>query len=425
MWAIQGLQNLPGRKAVVLFTHSFAAPRALVDLANRAGVVIHVIDTHGFIDSNSHRFTGIVPSTAPYRQLAKQTGGLFLLSAPGSALLGDLGRVLEDMSGYYLIGYRPERGESEVAQGRPVHHEIQVKVKRPGLLVRARNGYMGEPDTPTRATPKTSAEYLSEAIVSPFRAGRIRVSLEPRYRASAPDPKTKRRSPLLEVVMPIDGRDLQVAPREDGTQALVYSALVVVEGQDGTPAANEGRTFSFRLNTQQIAALETSGVRPSLDVRLPGPGSYQVLVAVRDETSGEMGSAYTFVRVPDFNRQSITLASIELSDRPDRWNDGGTATFRAGAPLYFRCGLFGFQTARRPPHEAKVEVQVLLFREEERKPYSDSRRLPVPKESLASSTVGGRLDLTGLSSGDYVIQVVAWDRVAGKQAAQWVRFGIR
>ena len=67
-WAIQGLQNIPGRKAVVLFTHSFAAPMQLIDLANRAGVAIYVIDSHGF--------EGVVPSTAPYRQLAQQIDSL-------------------------------------------------------------------------------------------------------------------------------------------------------------------------------------------------------------------------------------------------------------------------------------------------------------------------------------------------------------
>jgi VWFA-related protein len=42
-WAIQGLQNTPGRKALVLLAHAFPAPPDLIDMANRAGVVIYVI----------------------------------------------------------------------------------------------------------------------------------------------------------------------------------------------------------------------------------------------------------------------------------------------------------------------------------------------------------------------------------------------
>ena len=138
-------------------------------------------------------------------------------------------------------------------------------------------------------------------------------------------------------------------------------ALVMVERQDGTPAAKEARTFSVPLTPELAAKVAVQGVRPSLDIRLPGPGAYQVRAAIRDETSGEMGSAYTFVQVPDFNQQRVTLASIELSGSPERW-DGGVGSFPAGAPLYFRCGLFGFRKASLLPHEAKVEVQVVLFR---------------------------------------------------------------
>jgi hypothetical protein len=148
-----------------------------------------------------------------------------------------------------------------------------------------------------------------------------------------------------------------------------------------------------------------------------------VRAAIRDETSGEMGSAYTFVQVPDFNQQKVTLASIELSGSPERW-DGGVGNFPAGSPVYFRCGVFGFRKASRPPKEAKVEVQVVLFREAERKQYSDTRTVMVPAASLAAHTVGGRLETAGLAPGEYVIQLVAWDRVSGKSAVQRARLGV-
>jgi hypothetical protein len=47
VWAIQSLQNAPGRKAIVLFTTGFGAPPSVVEPANRAGVVISVIDPSG------------------------------------------------------------------------------------------------------------------------------------------------------------------------------------------------------------------------------------------------------------------------------------------------------------------------------------------------------------------------------------------
>jgi VWFA-related protein len=421
MWAIEGLQNIPGRKTLVLFTHAFAAPRAAIDLANRAGVVIHVIDTHGF--------EGVESSAALFRQLAQQTGGLFLRSAPGAALDRDLARVFEDAGGYYLLGYRPDIKESDLLQGRVARHEIKVKVLRPGLEVRARNGYLGVPDAAAPDTPKTSAESLMEAVSSPFRAGRIRVEMESRYRASAPDPKTKLRSALLEVAMQVEGRELKFADSEDGNQALVYSAVVIVSGPDGAPVAREGRTFSMRLTPQQDEEAAATGVRPSLEIRLPGPGAYQVRGAVRDESSGEVGSAYTFVQAPDFNEARMTLSSIELSAYPDRWDGSGRVAggYAAGAPLYFRCGLFGFRTDSSPPHEGKVEVRMAVFRAEDGRPQRETRTIEAPPESLAEHVIAGRLDLAGLEPGEYTMQLLAWDRLARTKtgvAAQWTRFRI-
>ena len=63
----------------------------------------------------------------------------------------------------------------------------------------------------TRPAPKTTADYLREALSSPFDAGSIRVRIEPHYGASAPDPKTKRRSSILHTNLLVDGRDLRPA----------------------------------------------------------------------------------------------------------------------------------------------------------------------------------------------------------------------
>jgi hypothetical protein len=51
------------------------------------------------------------------------------------------------------------------------------------------------------------------------------------------------------------------------------------------------------------------GINPSLDLQLPGGGRYQIRAAIRDENSSEIGSAYQYVDVPDFNESRITLLS--------------------------------------------------------------------------------------------------------------------
>jgi VWFA-related protein len=440
-WAIQGLQNSPGRKAVVLFSHSFAAPASLVDLANRAGVVIYVIDPHGTdlkmvsratphgieLNVSGQMATGV----APYRMLAKRTGGLFILSAPGADLNNDLGKVLEDMSGYYLIGYQADRSDLEVLQERRVHHDIQVKVRGKGLTARARNGFMGAPDTAASGpVPHTSGEYLQQAVFSPFSAGEIRLRVDATYAASRPDPKTALRQPLLRTRLQADGRDLRFTDTGGGQKKLVYSVLIAVFNQDGTPAANRVQTFTLTLTPGEASRVTASGLHTSIEVKLARAGPYQIRAAVRDENAGTMGSAYTFLEVPDFNGPQLALSNIALSS-PGGTREGtgaGWDEYLPGSSIGFECEVFGFRSAPRPPKAPRVEMQIRLFKEGGRIPVFDSQVLPVPQATLAENYLAGRMGIgSDFAPGDYTMQLVVYDRSAAAKkqiATQWTNLTV-
>jgi VWFA-related protein len=426
-WAIQGLQDVPGRKAVVLLTHGFYAPPGIVNLANRAGVVIYVIDPHGTDFVNP-----LIPSNAPYRLLAAQTGGLWIKSLAGAELNADLGRVLEDMSGYYLIGYQPDRSDFELSNGQPVHHDILVKVRRPGLTVRARNGFMGVPNPSVKPPPKTREDYLQQALFSPFSASGIRLRLDPVYGASGPDPKTKRRLPVMRAMLSIEGGDLQFSDVDSGRRKLVLDVLVAVFNQDGTSAASQDQQFVISATQDQAAQLAGTGLHWTKDVKLPKPGPYLVRAAVRDAVSGAVGSAFSFLEAPDFNKPEIALSSIVLSGPSDTSGSGassapenagqmGWAEFAAGTTVQFGCEVFGIKPVR-PPAEPRVEMQVRLFREGAT--VFDSRPAAVSPALLSKNLLTGNLKIEGdMEPGDYAMQLIAYDRLASpkkQMASQWI-----
>jgi hypothetical protein len=136
-----------------------------------------------------------------------------------------------------------------------------------------------------------------------------------------------------------------------------------------------------------------------------------------------MGSAYEFLEAPDFNQERITPASVELSGRAARESAG--AAWSGYAPesrLLFRCGLYGF---RRATGRAKVDAQVVLFRQGKREPWLDTGPAPVPEASLAENFVAGQLDLASLPAGEYTLQLMLWDRLADSKyrlAVRWARF---
>ncbi|HXE64456.1 MAG TPA: VWA domain-containing protein [Bryobacteraceae bacterium] len=434
MWAIQGLQNMPGRKAVVLFSKAFGAPPALVNLANRAGVVIYMIDPTGvppFVCCVNTGQVYIVPED--YRLLAKETGGLWTRDVPGKELTEDLGRVLDDMSGYYLIGYQPDRSDFDPVKGRAVHHDIQVKVRRPGLTVRARNGFLGTPDSaaPAKPQPRTTHEYLQEALASPFAAGSIRLRVDPLYEATPPDSKTKRRGAVLRAMLQVEGRDLKFVPGSDGKEKLTYSLLVAVFRQDGSPVRSGEHTYTVDVTPEEEARLKVSGFHfSSSDVPLPMAGSYQIRAAVRDENSGDLGSAYSFLDVPDFNKPQLALSSIELSAAKSSSNGNLSSwtQYATGATLEFQCDVFGIRNASQLPREPHVEMEVRLFRDGAKEPVFDSKTLPVPAKTLAKNYLYGGMRIgKEIEPGDYMMQLTVYDRLAPqkKQAAtQWANLTV-
>ncbi|MGH9147342.1 MAG: VWA domain-containing protein, partial [Vicinamibacterales bacterium] len=83
------------------------------------------------------------------RTLAEATDGLALVNT--NQIAGGLKRIVTDLSSYYLLGYYASNVKMD---GK--FHKITVRVKRPGVQVRARRGYLA----PTEAevnTPSTTS----------------------------------------------------------------------------------------------------------------------------------------------------------------------------------------------------------------------------------------------------------------------------
>ena len=147
--------------------------RTLLDEANSANTSFYPVDPRGLVafdEPLSKPTTGLPPPGATtivppsvdaarlrsrldsLRTLAEATDGLAIVDS--NNLAGGLKRVVDDLSSYYLIGYY-SNGKLD---GK--FHPISVRVKRPGVRVRARRGYLA-------ATPATSAMTARGAAAAP------------------------------------------------------------------------------------------------------------------------------------------------------------------------------------------------------------------------------------------------------------------
>lgn len=153
--------------------------------ANRANVSFYTIDPRGLVAFDAPIGPGSPPGLQldramlnqrqdTLRTLAGATDGLALLNS--NDLRGQLHRIADDLTSYYLLGYRSTNGTLDGG-----YRTIKVRSKRPGIEIRARHGYTaasaaevakGKPaaDPPAAAEAKAALARALGTIESDARA---------------------------------------------------------------------------------------------------------------------------------------------------------------------------------------------------------------------------------------------------------------
>ena len=113
------------------------------DAANRNNTSIYAVDPRGLSTgefdiadniSNTSSQAALGSSMDTLRTLAENTDGRAIVNR--NDLAAGMKQIVRDSSAYYLLGYNSSQTPQD---GK--FHEIKVKVKRPGVQVRARKGY--------------------------------------------------------------------------------------------------------------------------------------------------------------------------------------------------------------------------------------------------------------------------------------------
>lgn len=129
--AIDAVQSRRGRRALVLISDgvdrgSETSAADLIDRARRTDVLVYPV--------------AIAKSRpAIFAELASVTGGRSIFVSDPKQLESQLTALARELRMQYLIGYAPAR-----SAGPASWHAIDVRVDRPGVRVRARDGYFGQ-----------------------------------------------------------------------------------------------------------------------------------------------------------------------------------------------------------------------------------------------------------------------------------------
>jgi VWFA-related protein len=329
------------RKALLLFSEGFdydiyqpfyinrqsdliiTEAREAVAAAQRANVNVYGIDPRGMsqfgemIDINSRSdypqldygtFRGqlreLLLAQESLISLSEETGGIPIVNS--GDLAGGLGRIVLDNSRYYLLGYYSD--SSKWSRNRFLR--IEVKVKRPGVQIRARRGYLPpdnraierqrEADVKAGTTPA-----LRAALSKPVPIGELP------FRAFAGPLRSADNKGQVLVSVEIDGSGLRYAEK-DGRFIESVEMSIVAADQRARVLGGDRKTFNLNLMPETRDRVNKSGVRMISQVELP-PGRYQIRIGAHESIGGTVGTLPYDLEIPDYAKTPFSLSGVFLT----------------------------------------------------------------------------------------------------------------
>lgn len=346
--------------------------------------------------------------------IARQTGGFPIRNSNSY----DFDRILEDQAGYYLLGYRP----SEETFNRRLHR-IKAKVKRSGMSLRTRFGFVGVTKEEAKRAKPTPRSATNLALASPFAAQDIEVDLTSFF---ADD---KQSGPVVRSFVYVDPKDLTFT-RVDGRYHASLELYGVIFGDNGVIVEERADAATFNFSDADYEQITRDGIGIGFDMPAKRPGAYQVRVAARDKATSKIGTAGQYMAVPDLKKKQqlavsgIVLGTINADKTVGRT---GIRRFLAGSDLYYAYNLYNAIDENGNPRDLVMDV--ILFREGKVVQTVPGVPIVATDQSDRSQVfVGSTLRLDpALEPGHYHLQVVVRNRNVkqkGPAVAQWADFAI-
>jgi VWFA-related protein len=365
---------------------------------HEANINVYAVDPSGV--------RGVVtdPQVDSLRMFSEETGGRETINTntPWEAVP----QIFLENSSYYMLGIR--------TSGKPddrKFHRVHVTVDRPGVELRARNGYY--PPTSdvasARSAPSTPlGDELNQAV--PGGALPLALSVAP---FAAPGGRAAAVAVLTRVLEPLS----------NVPQTLELATLALdSDCGECRPLPSARQRFDLPRGTPEGPRAE---VQSRLD--LP-PGSYEIRVAAT--LDGRSGGVFTHVDVPDFRKDRLSASGMVLTtDAPTLQRSGAALIpvqptalreFRPGATVAAFLRLY--QAASKPLGSVRVNATIL---DEAGRTNSDETTFLEAAAFKADHSKDYRMTLptSSLASGQHLLTIEAHlgDRAIRRQATFTIR----
>jgi len=270
-------------------TETFAA-------AQRANVSIYGADPGGLRGERANLNQDFL------KTMSANTGGFVITDtndpAPG------ITQIYRENGSYYILGYQPS---NDRANGK--FRNVEVKVNRPDVTVRARNGYY---EANAKQAAKEAARMAKErtqpsAVASAIGGVLPKADLSLRMHAV---PFAKEGSRDAEIAIILQGQHA----RPEGSPATGDEVNVLVHAYDLDAKLQATDNVKAHLGLRKDATDDLRyGVLSRLTLK---PGRYQLRLAASSSLVGKSGSVYCDLDVPDFSKSALQLSGVMLEVTP-------------------------------------------------------------------------------------------------------------
>jgi VWFA-related protein len=405
-------------------------PRGLTGLGDESINVSGGFPEDNSIGLNMQSFTdSLRMAQDSLRSLAEETGGFAAVNR--NDFSDAFTRVVKDNSAYYVLGYYPTNDRRD---GR--FRRIQVRVKRPGVEVRARRGYTAPrgkpPERPKPSeTDKTSPE-VREALDSPVPLPGMTLSV-----FAAPF-KGADKDSAVSVTIEAAGNDFGFERKDDRFVSDLEVSTIAIDAQ-GRIRGGDRSVVNFALKPENLQRFAQTGVRVSTRLQVP-PGRYQLRVAARESGTGRVGSVTYDLDVPDFTKPKLAVSGIAIASA------AGTLVSTVKHDEELRGLLPAPPAASRVfPRGDELAVYAEIYDNEPRSPHTvditttvvseDGRDVFKTTEERASSELQGRpggyghqarIQLKDFAPGTYLLTVEAQSRAGNEPpVGRTIQFEVR
>ena len=399
---------------------------AAITAATRGNVSIYPLDPTGVVPGRDVTEEGAqdpdntVPEASQtkigrmqdLRSLAEATGGSAIVDT--NNFEDAFSRIVQDNSSYYILGFSTSTPRTD---GR--FHKVQIRVKRPGLEVRSRGGYLAplHRKTPIITRASTLAPAITEALQSPIDVPGVPIRLfAAPYKGSSQQAR-------VAITAEFGVEALSLMQRQ-GRLVGDFAVALRPTTADGKLVAGQRHELSLALKPETYELAKTHGLRLVTEMSL-APGRYQLRVA-GGPTMGTAGSVTYDLDIPNYAKERLAMSGIALTSSTAK--DGVTIWPAAARPLDSKLPYpitasrtFGpeetitlytevYENAKHPPHTIDFKVDVRSASGRVMSTFASKRTTD------ANSSYGfvAPVTLKGLEPGAYVLHVEASDTAASR-----------